>query len=128
MSAGPGLSRQGFFHMKPSEKEIMISPPIYVSLAEEVVARIPEHTWEDVRTAIITNIVDLMPSEVLKQLTDKEDDFDRAEEILFDYYELPERQLDLIVDAFKIIGEENTLFLLDSLQLDKIQSQSDEDS
>ena len=67
-----------------------------------------------------------MPSTVLLQLTDSEDDFDRAEQILFDYYELPERKLDLIVDAFKIIGEENTLYLLDSMQLDKIQSKTNE--
>lgn len=100
----------------------MISQPIHSSLAEEVVARIPDHTWEYVRTALITNIVDLMPSTVLLQLTDSEDDFDRAEEILYDYYELPERQLDLILDAFKIIGEENTLYLLDSMQLEKVES------
>ena len=104
----------------------MISLPINVSLAEEVVTRIPEDSWEDVRTSIVTYIVDLMPSTVLLQLTDSEDDFDRAEQILFDYYELPERKLDLIVDAFKIIGEENTLYLLDSMQLDKIQSKTNE--
>jgi hypothetical protein len=104
----------------------MISLPINLSLAEEVVTRIPEDSWEDVRTSIVTYIVDLMPSTVLLQLTDSEDDFDRAEQILFDYYELPERKLDLIVDAFKIIGEENTLYLLDSMQLDKIQSKTNE--
>jgi hypothetical protein len=104
----------------------MISLPINVSLAEEVVTRIPEDSWEDVRTSIVTYIVDLMPSTVLLQLTDSEDDFDLAEQILFDYYELPERKLDLIVDAFKIIGEENTLYLLDSMQLDKIQSKTNE--
>ena len=104
----------------------MISLPINLSLAEEVVTRIPEDSWDDVRTSIVTYIVDLMPSTVLLQLTDSEDDFDRAEQILFDYYELPERKLDLIVDAFKIIGEENTLYLLDSMQLDKIQSKTNE--
>jgi len=104
----------------------MISLPINLSLAEEVVTRIPEDSWEDVRTSIVTYIVDLMPSTVLLQLTDSEDDFDRAEQILFDYYVLPERKLDLIVDAFKIIGEENTLYLLDSMQLDKIQSKTNE--
>jgi hypothetical protein len=104
----------------------MISLPINLSLAEEVVTRIPEDSWGDVRTSIVTYIVDLMPSTVLLQLTDSEDDFDRAEQILFDYYELPERKLDLIVDAFKIIGEENTLYLLDSMQLDKIQSKTNE--
>lgn len=126
MSAGPGLSRRGFFHMKQSPKEIMITPPIYISLVEQVVARIPEHTWEDVRTAIITNIVDAMPSDILMQLTDAPDDFDRAEEILYDYYELPERKEDLIIDAFKILGEDNTLYMLDALQLEKIQAPQDD--
>ena len=104
----------------------MITPPIDVSLVDQVVARIPEHTWEDVRTAIITNIVDAMPSEILMQLTDAPDDFDRAEEILYDYYELPERKQDLIIDAFKILGEDNTLYMLDALQLEKIQAPQDD--
>ena len=104
----------------------MITPPVDVSLVDQVVARIPEHTCEDVRTAIITNIVDAMPSEILMQLTDAPDDFDRAEEILYDYYELPERKDDLIIDAFKILGEDNTLYMLDALQLEKIQAPQDD--
>ena len=107
----------------------MITPPIDVSLVDQVVARVPEHTWKDVRTAIITNIVDEMPADILMQLTDSPDDFDRAEEILYDYYELPERKQDLIIDAFKILGEENTLYMLDALQLEKIQvPQNDQDN
>jgi hypothetical protein len=121
----PWPNRQGF-STSPIQQKSMISLPINLSLAEEVVTRIPEDSWEDVRTSIVTYIVDLMPNTVLLQLTDSEDDFDRAEQILFDYYELPERKLDLIVDAFKIIGEENTLYLLDSMQLDKIQSKTNE--
>lgn len=112
--------------MKQPKQETMITPPVYVSLAEEVIARIPDHTWEDVKTAIITNIVDLMPSTVLEQLTNSPDDFDRAEEILDAFYLLPERKLDLIIDAFKIIGEDNTLYMLDALQLDKIQPPQDD--
>ena len=110
--------------MKQSPKEIMITPPIYVSLVEEVVARIPEHTWEDVRTAIITNIVDAMPSDILMQLTDSPDDFDRAEEILYDYYELPALSHELIADAFKIMGEVNCLELLHSLNLTEDELQT----
>jgi hypothetical protein len=45
---------------------------------------------------------------------------DRAQEILDDYYASPDRNKDLIVDSFRIIGEEQTLYSLDSLQLDKI--------
>ena len=67
-----------------------------------------------------------MPADIRMQLTDAPDDFDRAEEILYDYYELPERKQDLIIDAFKILGEENTLYMLDALQLEKIQAPQDD--
>lgn len=99
----------------------MITPAIDLNLVDQVVSRIPVWTWADVKQAVITNLVDNMPSTVLEQLTGSPDDFDRAEEILHEYYESDERNNDLIVDAFKILGEEATLYLLDSLQLDKIQ-------
>jgi hypothetical protein len=97
---------------------------IDLNLVEEVCQRIPEHTWSVVSTAIISNIVDNMPSDVLQQLTNKPDDFDRAEEILVDYYKSDARRQELIEDSFKIMGPENTLYLLDSLQLDKIKQPS----
>lgn len=103
----------------------MITPsstPIDLNLVEQVIDRIPEWTWPSVKDAIVTNIVDEMPSAVLEQLTGSPDDFDKAEEILNDYYALPDLKKELIVDSFKIIGDENTLYLLDSLQLDKIQN------
>lgn len=103
----------------------MITPsstPIDLNLVEQVIERIPEWTWQSVKDAIVTNIVDEMPSAVLEQLTGSPDDFDKAEEILNDYYAIPDLKKELIVDAFKIIGDENTLYLLDSLQLDKIQN------
>ncbi len=104
----------------------MITPAIDLNLVDQVVIRIPAWTWPDVRQAIITNLVDEMPTFVLEQLTGSPDDFDRAEEILTDYYASDERNNDLIADAFKILGEEATLYLLDALQLDKIQPPSDE--
>ncbi len=104
----------------------MITPAIDLNLVDQVVSRIPAWTWPDVKQAIITNVVDEMPSSVLEKLTGSPDDFDRAEEILTDYYTTDERNSDLIVDAFKILGEEATLYLLDALQLDKIQAPSDE--
>lgn len=103
----------------------MITPastPIDLNLVEQVIERIPEWTWQSVKDAIVTNIVDEMPSSVLEQLTGSPNNFDKAEEILNDYYVLPDLKKELIVDAFKIIGDENTLYLLDSLQLDKIQN------
>lgn len=94
---------------------------IDLTLVEEVCNRIPGHTWSVVKTAIIANIVDNMPSDVVQQLTNKPDDFDRVEEILVDYYKSESRQQELIEDGFKILGPENTLYLLESLQLDKIK-------
>jgi hypothetical protein len=93
--------------------------PIDLDLVDKVIAMIPSETWSAVIDAIVGNIVDNMPSTVVERLTGTIDDFDRAEEILLDYYRIPLRKHDLIVDAFKIIGPENTLYLLDSLQLDK---------
>lgn len=94
---------------------------IDLNLVDEVCTRIPGHTWNVVRTAIIANIVDNMPSDVVQQLTNKPDDFDRAEEIVVDYYKPETRNKELIEDAFKILGPENTLYLLESLQLENIK-------
>jgi hypothetical protein len=93
--------------------------PIDLDLVDKVIAMVPKETWSVVIDAIVSNIVDAMPSTVLEKLTGSIDDFDRAEEILLDYYRIDGRHEDLIVDAFKILGAENTLYLLDSLQLDK---------
>ena len=93
--------------------------PIDLDLVDKVVAMIPKETWSAVIDAIVGNIVDNMPSSVLERLTGSVDNFDRAEEILLDYYRIDCRHDDLIIDAFKILGAENTLYLLDSLQLDK---------
>jgi hypothetical protein len=91
-----------------------------LELVNQVVERIPPNAWPDVRTAIITNLVDSMPSDVLERLTNDPEGFDRAEEILISYYQDDQRNSNLIEDSFQILGEETTLYLLDSLQLDKI--------
>lgn len=93
--------------------------PIDLDLVDKVIAMIPKETWSAVIDAIVSNIVDAMPSTVLEKLTGSIDGFDRAEEILLTYYRIDTRHEDLIIDAFKILGAENTLYLLDSLQLDK---------
>lgn len=90
-----------------------------LDLVDTVVSRIPEWTWTVVRDAIVTNLVDEMPSDVLERLTGDREGFIRAEEILTDYYTPIERRPSLIGDAFNLLGEENTLYLLDALQLDK---------
>lgn len=93
---------------------------IDLDLVDKVVKLIPPITWDTVITGIITKVVDNMPSDILTQLTGSYDGFDQAEEILNDYYRNEEREYkDLIIDAFKMLGVENTLYYLDSLQLDK---------
>ena len=93
---------------------------INLDLIDEVVDRIPEWTWSVVKDRLVTDLVDSMPTTVLERLTGNPGGDDRAQEILDDYYASSNRNKDLIVDSFKIIGEEQTLYSLDSLQLDKI--------
>jgi hypothetical protein len=93
---------------------------IDLDLVDQVVANIPQQTWEMVKEAIIVNLVDNMPADILVKLTDDPVGFEKAEAILDEYYELPERQSDLIIDAFKILGLEHTIHLLDSMQLNKV--------
>jgi hypothetical protein len=108
------LRKRGSFFMTDST-------PMDLNLVDQVVERIPPGTWPNVRIAIITNLVDCMPSNVLEQLTNDPEGFDKAEEILTGYYQDDQRNSNLIEDAFRILGEDTTLYLLDSLQLDKIE-------
>jgi hypothetical protein len=102
--------------MQPQNPNVGIN----LDLIDEVVDRIPEWTWNVVKDRLVTNLVDAMPSTVLERLTGSATDDDRAQEILDDYYAPSDKNKDLIVDSFRIIGEEQTLYSLDSLQLDKI--------
>lgn len=95
-------------------------PGINLDLIDQVVDRIPEWTWSVVKDRLVTDLVDSMPTTVLERLTGDPGGDDRAQEILDDYYASSDRNKDLIVDSFRIIGEEQTLYSLDSLQLDKI--------
>lgn len=100
-----------------------------LDLVDKVVELIPPITWDSVITGIITQIVDGMPSDILQQLTGSFDDFDKAEQILHDYYRSEDRDnKELIIDAFKMLGAENTLYFLDSLQLDKYAEFLENDS
>lgn len=97
---------------------------IDLNLAAAITDAIPEHTWPEVRDAIVANLVDSMPSSVLEKMTGKADGFEEAEEILCMYYDIStdnsESKHELIVDAMKILGAEPLTFLLDSMQLEKI--------
>jgi hypothetical protein len=102
--------------MQPQNPNVGIN----LDLIDQVVERIPEWTWHAVKQHLVTAIVDAMPTTVIERLTGDKTNDDRAQEILDDYYAPPERNNDLIVDAFRIFGEEQTLYALDALQLNKI--------
>jgi len=97
----------------------MPSNTVDLDLVDQTIALIPEHGWTQVREAIITALVDNMPGAVIEQLTGSYDNFDRAEEILYSYYELPDRCYELIFDAFKIMTASNCLELLSKLNLEQ---------
>ena len=109
--------------MQPQNPNIGIN----LDLIDEVVDRIPEWTWSVVKDRLVTDLVDAMPTTVLERLTGNPGGDDRAQEILDDYYASSNRNKDLIVDSFRIIGEEQTLYSLDSLQLDKITEPDNND-
>jgi hypothetical protein len=95
----------------------MTHDSVDLDLADQTIALIPEQAWTQVRQVIVTALVDNMPGFVVERLTGSYDNFDRAEEILYDYYQLPKLQHELIVDAFKIMGAVNCIELLHSLNL-----------
>ena len=109
--------------MQPQNPNVGIN----LDLVDDVVNRIPEWTWSVVKDRLVTDLVDSMPTTVLERLTGDPGGDDRAQEILDDYYASPNRNKDLIVDSFRIIGEEQTLYSLDSLQLDKITEPANND-
>jgi hypothetical protein len=91
-------------------------PEIVTDVTELIADCIPDSEWDRVRQAIVERIVDNMPSQVMMQLTNSIDNFDFAELVLNTHYkEAP--NVELIVDAFKLIGAEQTADLLDSLNI-----------
>jgi hypothetical protein len=108
--------------MQPQNPNIGIN----LDLVDQVVDRIPEWTWPVVKNRLVTDLVNAMTTTILERLTGDPGGNDRAQEILDDYYAPLNSNKDLIVDSFTIIGEEQTLYLLDSLQLDKITEPTSE--
>ena len=96
------------------------------SLAQQVVALIPEDAWPKVYETLIRAIVDEMSSGMIEKLTGKKLDFEGAEQILREYYEEnSEREL-LIDDTIRIIGSGQTMYYLDLLALDQNPHQEHE--
>lgn len=94
---------------------------INLDLVDLVCDNIPEWTWTVVKEQLIDAIVDAMPTHIVEKLTGDPKDDKRALEILDDYYKSNETNKNLIIDSFKILGEDQTTYLLDALQLEKIQ-------
>jgi hypothetical protein len=97
----------------------MTNDTIDLDLVDKTVALIPPNAWEHARKIIVTTLVDNMPGSVVERLTGSYDAFDQAEKCLFNYYQLPDKCYELIIDAFKIMGAINALELLNSAQLDQ---------
>jgi hypothetical protein len=94
---------------------------IDLNLVDQIMEVIPPLTWPTVLDGVINQIIDAMPSDVLLRLTGDPIGFEEAERILFSYYAEPEREKkDLILDAFRCIGEEQLCYFLDSLDLEKL--------
>jgi hypothetical protein len=107
---GPCISGGLFFMITPAQCEVV------QDVTQLIADCIPDHEWDRVRQAIVERIVDNMPSQVMLQLTDSVDNFDFAELVLNTHYkEAP--NVELIVDAFKLVGAEQTADLLDSLNI-----------
>lgn len=78
-------------------------------LVAKVMEMVPRHTWPAVLDATVANIVDELPAETM---------FRMCEMYLTDYY--LQNPSEIIPDLMRIKGEEAALYILDSLQLDKI--------
>ena len=92
-----------------------------LDLVDKVHEMIPTSTWSVVTEGIVSFIVDNMPGAVLESLTGSYDGFEKAEEVLLSYYQREDvSNKELLVDACNILGTENVLYYLDSLQLQKL--------
>ena len=93
---------------------------IDLDLVDKVVELIPPHAWNMVRDTLVANLVDSMPRTVIERLCGPGEDPDEAETLLADYYNEATTLGELLQDSFTILGAENTLHILDGLQLDKL--------
>jgi hypothetical protein len=107
---GPCASGGLFFMITP----LQVEPT--TDITQLITDAIPDHAWDQVRHAIVERIVTEMPSDIMLQLTNSIDNFEYAELFLNTHYK-EVSNLQLIVDAFSLIGPEQTTDLLDSLNI-----------
>lgn len=105
---------QGLFLMTSNNRVVDLD------LVDKVAELIPDHTWPRVIQGLSACLVDYMSSDFLLRLTGSPTDFEKAEEILICFYSQDGFHKEVIADAFKAIGTEQTLYTLDLWQLDKI--------
>jgi len=107
------LRQRGLFLMIQSQPEPQETEDKQLDydpqLAQQIVEHIPRYTWPAVLDACVANIVDELPSDVIFRI---------VEIYLTDYYIQNPNQI--IPDMLRIKGPESTVYILDSLQLDKI--------
>jgi hypothetical protein len=100
--------------LNPEQEELQQEPtaepdPVDMELVLKVIDMVPRHTWPAVLDAAVANIVDELPMETM---------FRMCEMYLTDYY--LQNPMEIIPDLMRIKGEESALYILDSLQLDKL--------
>jgi hypothetical protein len=91
------------------QQDIPKPDPVDMDLVLKICDMVPRHTWPAVLDAAVANIVDELPMETMFQM---------CELYLTDYY--LQNPMEIIPDLMRIKGEESALYILDSLQLDKI--------
>lgn len=98
---------------------------IDLNVVDQVIQLIPEWTWPVVKQALVNQLVSAMPTDILEKLTGDPTGDDLAQEMLDDYYKPNELNNDLIVDSFRILGQEQTLYILEDLNLEQYQQTND---
>ena len=91
------------------QQDIPKPDSVDMDLVLKICDMVPRHTWPAVLDAAVANIVDELPMETM---------FRMCELYLTDYY--LQNPMEIIPDLIRIKGEEPALYILDSLQLDKI--------
>lgn len=97
---------------------------IDLNVVDQVIELIPQWTWSVVKQTLINQLVNSMPTDILEKLTGDPTGDDLAQEMLDDYYRPDELNKDLIVDSFRILGQEQTLCILEGLNLEQYQEQT----